>query len=83
MPTLPNLKKGITKDANPPATDTQVSPQPTFPGTVLLTTKLHNEIIDDLDAIIDYLSGDDAANKIPQSSPFSQKASPPRIKKNK
>ena len=49
MATLPNLKKGITKDPNPPAVDTKVSPISIPSGTTLITTKPFNEIIDNED----------------------------------
>ena len=68
MPTLPGLKKGITKDVTPPATDTQVSPITIPDGTTVLTTKLHNEIVDNEDQLIDYISGDNATNLIPQNA---------------
>jgi len=67
LATLPNLKKGITKDAFPPATDTQLTPISLPNGTTILTTKLHNEIVDNEDQIIDYISGDNGT-KIPQSA---------------
>lgn len=68
MTTLPNLQKGITKDATPPLTDTIVSPISIPNGTILITTKLHNEIVDNLDQLIDYVSGDNGPNFIPQSA---------------
>lgn len=68
MTTLPGLKKGITKDPSPPATDTQVSPITIPNGTTILTTKLHNEIVDNEDQIIDYISGDASPDFIPQNA---------------
>ena len=68
MATLPGLQKGITKDSAPPATDTEVSPITIPDGTTLLTTKLHNEIVDNEDQLIDYVSGDAGPNFIPQSA---------------
>ena len=68
MATLPGLQKGITKDSAPPATDTQVSPIIIPDGTELLTTKLHNEIVDNEDQLIDYISGDNSPNFIPQNA---------------
>jgi len=55
MATLP----GLVKDASSPPTDTQLSPISVPDGTILLTTKQHNQIVD-------YLSGDAGSNFIPQ-----------------
>lgn len=52
---------GLTKDPDPPATDTQISPITIPDGTVLVTTKVWNKIID-------YLSGDASPDFIPQSA---------------
>jgi len=68
LATLPNLNKGVTKDPNPPGTDTQVSPIAIPDGTTLVTTKTTNETIDNVDQIIDYISGDNSPNFIPQEA---------------
>ena len=68
MATLPGLQKGITKDSSPPATDTQLSPITIPDSTTLLTTKLHNEIVDNEDKLIDYVSGDASPDFIPQNA---------------
>ncbi len=68
MPPLDGLKKGVTKDPNPPATDTEVSPVLIPEGTLLVTTKTTNETIVNVDKIIDYLSGDAFPDAIPQNS---------------
>lgn len=52
---------GLIKDATPPATDTQLSPIFVPNGTILLTTKQHNKIVD-------YLSGDAGPDFIPQNA---------------
>jgi len=52
---------GLVKDATPPATDTEVSPITIPDGTILLTTKQHNKIVD-------YLSGDAGPDFIPQNA---------------
>lgn len=57
MATLP----GLVKDPAPPATDTEISPITIPNGTTLITTKQHN-------LIIDYLSGDNSPDFIPQSA---------------
>jgi len=66
LATLPGLQKGVTKDPSPPATDTVLSPIIIPNGTTLVTTKTTNETIDNIDAIIDYISGDSSPNFIPQ-----------------
>ena len=64
--TLPNLDKTVTKDPAPPATDTSVTPViPPSPGTTVLTTLVANKIIDNVNEIIDYISGENAGGKIP------------------
>lgn len=68
MATLPNLDKTITKDPDPPATDTLLAPQTVSVGTVLLTTLIANKLIDNNNEIIDYISGDNAAAKISQTA---------------
>ena len=68
MATLPGLNKGVTKDPTPPATDTVVSPITIPNGTILVTTKTTNETIDNVDQLIDYVSGDNSPNFIPQSA---------------
>ena len=68
MVTLPNLNKGVTKDPTPPATDTVLSPITIPNGTTLVTTKTTNETIDNVDQLIDYVSGDNSPNFIPQSA---------------
>jgi len=66
MATLPGLNKGVTKDPTPPATDTEISPITIPDGTTLVTTKTTNETIDNVDQLIDYVSGDNSPNFIPQ-----------------
>ena len=66
MAPLPGLNKGVTKDPTPPGTDTVVSPIAIPDGTTLVTTKTTNETIDNVDQIIDYISGDAGPNFIPQ-----------------
>ena len=65
LATLPDLNKGVTKDPTPPLTDTVVSPIVIPNGTILVTTKTLNETIDNVDQLIDYISGDNP-NFIPQ-----------------
>ena len=67
MATLPGLNKGVVKDPTPPATDTIISPITIPNGTILVTTKTTNETIDNVNQLIDYISGD-AANFIPKSA---------------
>ena len=68
MAPLPGLNKGVTKDPSPPPFDTQVSPIVIPDGTTLITTKTTNETIDNVDEIIDYISGDNSPNFIPQGA---------------
>lgn len=68
MATLPGLDKGVFKDPTPPATDSVVSPITIPNGTILVTTKTTNETIDNVNQIIDYISGDNSPNFIPQSA---------------
>jgi len=68
MATLPNLDKDVTKDPSPPAVDTQISPVIIPNGTTLITTKTTNETIDNVNQIIDYISGDAGPNFIPQNA---------------
>lgn len=64
--TLPNLDKTVTKDPAPPATDTDTAPvSPPSGGTTLLTTLVMNKSIDNINEIIDYISGENAGGKIP------------------
>jgi len=66
MATLPNLDKTVTKDPVPPATDTVLTPiTPPPPATVALTTLVMNKEIDNINEIIDYISGDNGAADIP------------------
>jgi len=64
--TLPNLDKTVTKDPAPPGTDTVLTPifAPSD-GTVALTTLVLNKSIDNINEIIDYISGENASGKIP------------------
>jgi len=66
MVSLPGLNKGVTKDPTPPAFDTEISPITIPDGTTLVTTKTTNETIDNVDQLIDYVSGDNSPNFIPQ-----------------
>jgi len=68
MATLPGLDKTVTKDPTPPATDTVVSPITIPNGTILVTTKTTNETIDNVNQLIDYVSGDNSPNFIPKSA---------------
>ena len=68
MTTLPNLNKAVTKDPSPPAVDTEISPISVPDGTTLITTKPFNETIDNVNQIIDYISGDDPSNFIRQNA---------------
>lgn len=52
---------GLTKDPSPPATDTEIAPITIPNGTVLVTTRVFNKIID-------YLSGDAGPDFIPQNA---------------
>ena len=66
--TLPNLNKNVYKDENPPEYDFEFSPIIIQTGTKLITTKTTNETIDNVNALIDYISGDNSTDKIPQSA---------------
>ena len=66
MATLPGLDKGVFQDPDPPAVDSQLSPITIPDGTTLVTTKPYNEIIDNVNQLIDYVSGDNGPNFIPQ-----------------
>jgi len=69
MATLPNLDKTVTKDPVPPITDTVLTPIIIPPvGTVSLTTLVMNKEIDNINEIIDYISGDNVAGKIPANA---------------
>ncbi len=64
--TLPNLDKTVTKDPDPPATDTTLTPiSPPATGTTALTTLVMNKEIDNINELIDYISGENGAGKIP------------------
>lgn len=66
MTTLPGLNKGVVQDPDPPVVDLQTAPITIPDGTQLVTTKTTNETIDNVNEIIDYISGDNATNFIPQ-----------------
>lgn len=66
MAPLPGLNKGVFKDPDPPLVDSVLSPIVIPNGTTLVTTKPYNEIIDNVDELIDYVSGDNGPNFIPQ-----------------
>lgn len=68
MATLPGLDKGVFKDPAPPAVDSQISPITIPDGTTLVTTKTTNETIDNVNQLIDYISGDAGPNFIPQAA---------------
>lgn len=65
---LPGLNKGVTKDPDPPLDDIVISPISVPDGTILVTTKTTNETIDNVDKLIDYVSGEASPNFIPQSA---------------
>jgi len=67
---LLGLNKDVVKDPNPPGADLQTSPITIPNGIDLVTTKTTNETIDNVNQIIDYISGDVVSNFIPQSAIF-------------
>jgi len=66
MATLPGLDKGVFKDPAPPLVDSVLAPITIPNGTILVTTKTTNETIDNVNELIDYVSGDNGPNFIPQ-----------------
>jgi len=65
MATLPNLDKTVTKDPDPPATDTTLTPiVAPIDGTTALTTLVMNKSIENINQIIDYISGDNTSGLI-------------------
>ncbi len=66
MAPLPGLNKGVFKDPSPPLVDSLLSPQTIPNGTTLITTKPQNETVDNVNELIDYVSGDNGPNFIPQ-----------------
>ena len=66
MAPLPGLNKGVFQDPAPPAVDFVLSPITIPNGTTLVTTKTTNETITNVDELIDYVSGDNGPNFIPQ-----------------
>ncbi len=68
MATLPGLDKGVFQDPSPPLVDSQLSPITIPNGTTLVTTKTTNETIDNVNQLIDYVSGDAGPNFIPQAA---------------
>lgn len=66
MAPLPGLNKGVFQDPAPPLVDFVLSPITIPNGTTLVTTKTTNETIANVDELIDYVSGDNGPNFIPQ-----------------
>jgi len=66
MAPLPGLNKGVFQDPAPPVVDFVLSPITIPNGTTLVTTKTTNETIVNVDELIDYVSGDNGPNFIPQ-----------------
>jgi len=65
---LPGLNKGVFQDPSPPLVDSVLSPIAIPNGTTLVTTKTTNETIANVDELIDYVSGDNGPNFIPQAA---------------
>jgi len=68
MAPLPGLNKGVFQDPAPPGVDFVLSPITIPNGTTLVTTKTTNETITNVDELIDYVSGDNGPNFIPQAA---------------
>ena len=69
MATLPNLDLTVSTDPDPPASETDTTPISALPdGTTVITTLAWNNLIENVNQIINYISGDNLNGTIDLTS---------------